>query len=126
MKKNSIVLIMCALVFISCSMGLYFIAANTTTAHLDLDSPGYDRIGFYFAQHNQLINPERGYVIPVQTLGYPLFLGLIYKILGHQYNWVIVIQVLLSLLAGLIVFTLANQLFGQQVALVSACSKICG
>ncbi len=121
MKKDSIVLIICALIFISCSIGLYFAAANHTTVHLDLDSPGYDRIGLNFAQHNQLINPERGYVIPVQTLGYPLFLGLIYKIFGHQYNWVIVIQVLLSLLAGLIIFVLAKQLFGEQVALVSTC-----
>ena len=120
MKKEHVFLVICAAIFISYSIGLYYAAADTTTAHLDLDSPGYDRIGMHFSYHNQLVNPDRSGVIPIQTLGYPFFLGVIYKLFGHDYAYVIIIQVLLSLLAGWLLYLIAQRLFGKRVALVTA------
>ena len=117
MKKESL-FFLSILIFCTCSFGLYFLTAHKD-AHLDLDSQGYDEIAHQFAQKNQLINPERGSVIPVQTLGYPLFMGMIYKIFGDHFGYIILMQVLLSLCALLLLYRIALMLFDEQVALVA-------
>jgi 4-amino-4-deoxy-L-arabinose transferase-like glycosyltransferase len=119
MKKEYGFLGFCALIFVSCSIGLYYAAANTTTAHLDLDSPSYDRIGMYFSCHNQLVDPNLHADIPVQTVGYPLFLGIVYKLSGHNYSYVIFLQVLLSLVVGWLLFLIAQDLFNKKVGLIA-------
>ena len=47
---------------------------------------------------------------------YPLFLAGIYKVFGHNYNIVRIIQILLFALTVCIIFTLANDLVGTKMA----------
>lgn len=124
MKKNILILLASAIIFIVCSLGLYFL--NTEPgAHFDLDSSGYDSIGKHFAEANQLINPANGSVIPVQALGYPFFLGIIYKLFGYNLIWVIFFQVLLSLCSIFLLYRIAIMLFGQDVALITVLMSSC-
>ncbi|MFH1689062.1 MAG: glycosyltransferase family 39 protein [Candidatus Eisenbacteria bacterium] len=50
---------------------------------------------------------------------YPYFLGLIYKLFGHNYSAVRVIQSLFGIGSCLLVFSLARKLFGNREALVA-------
>ncbi|MEX0940361.1 MAG: glycosyltransferase family 39 protein [Candidatus Babeliales bacterium] len=111
--------IFCIIFYVFASFFLYFIAANNYDAHLDLDSPGYIRVAQQFAQSNILIDPARGNIIPVQTVGYPLFLGVIYKLFGQNFSFIIILQVLLSMGIAWLLYSIAFMLFNAEVALIT-------
>ncbi|MGE0207099.1 MAG: glycosyltransferase family 39 protein [Candidatus Babeliales bacterium] len=118
MNSTKIVLLCSIVIFCLLSYSLYRINP-AYEAHCDLDSSGYVAIGNYFATDNQLMDPQRGSIIPVQTLGYPFFLGSIYKLFGFHHTWVIIAQILLSLLALLLLYRIAYMLFDEHVAQVT-------
>jgi 4-amino-4-deoxy-L-arabinose transferase-like glycosyltransferase len=94
---------------------LYQLTPNQES-HLEIDSHGYERTATYFAATSQLTDPATPNCHPVQTLAYPLFLGMIYKIFGHSYAWVVMMQLLLAVLCGLLIFYATQQIAGLIAA----------
>jgi len=115
---NHIFLGGCAAIFLACSLLLYR-AISSPSSHLDIDSIGYDRIATHFEHTMNLSDPRDLASAPIQPVGYPLFLGLIYSTLGHHYAQVVIIQLAIMLLIGLLQFTIALQLFNRSIALLS-------
>ncbi|MCL4361736.1 glycosyltransferase family 39 protein [Candidatus Dependentiae bacterium] len=86
---------------------------------LELDSYVYERIAENFLENNILKDPQTE-VMPTISVGYPLFLGLIYKIFGHNFLSVVFIQAFLGLLIIFLIFKIAQILFDTQIALTAA------
>lgn len=51
---------------------------------------------------------------------YPLFLAAVYRVLGYSFYYVQIIQIILSLVGGYLVFKIGKMLYGQTVGLLSA------
>lgn len=101
---------------ISCAL---YMSITHESAHFDIDSHGYDRIAFNFAEHGQLIDPLRPDSAPIQPVGYPFFLGLIYAVGGHQLLPVIMMQILLGVLCIILTFLIAQQIGGTNMAYIA-------
>lgn len=95
---------------------LLFFLTPTPSAHLEIDSCGYERLGTHFASTGHLVDPLNPTHHPIQTLAYPFFLGVIYKIFGHSYAWVVVMQWLLALLCGAMIFRTTRRLADRTTA----------
>ena len=74
-------------IFSIVSMVLYWYAPSVT-AHFEGDSIRY----YFIAQHITLLKE-----IPLEVLGYPVFLSLIYHLISHSMVYIILFQVLLSI-----------------------------
>ena len=110
--------LLCVSIFFSCSCILYR-AASDEQAHYERDSYGYVAIAENFAQTFQLTHPNSN-TMPVQTVGYPLFVGIIFKLFGLHTLPVILAQIILSILSGLLTMKIALLLFGNLSAYISA------
>ena len=87
-------------------------------AHFDIDSYGYQKLALFFTQHKQMIDPECPLHAPVQPLGYPFFMGLVYSFFGVQIPTLIFIQVLLMLASIMLLIYCTQQLFGAAAATI--------
>ncbi len=58
----------------------------------------------------------RAHDAPVQPVGYAFFIGLLYKLFGSHYSIIIFVQILLCIIAGWLLFCIAQRLFNIQVA----------
>jgi 4-amino-4-deoxy-L-arabinose transferase-like glycosyltransferase len=115
-KKNYF---FCTIWVLVSSLFLYYIASPLEYAHFDLDSFGYDRIAKHFCTDNRLLDPTQPGIMPVQTLGYPLFLGIIYKLFKYDYMFIIIAQVILNVLLGLCIYRIAYHLFSASTAVIA-------
>lgn len=80
------------------------------------DQPGYDNFALQMlAGFDWLAVPTS-----IRPPGYPAFLAGIYWILGHNYDAVRFIQVIISSVSVLLIFYLARGVFGRKVAFLSA------
>ena len=96
---------------------LLYKAVPESSAHLELDSVGYDRIALNFMHTGALTDPlQSAALIPVQMVGYPLFLGIIYTIFGYNYGYVVLIQVLLWLIIIYLLYQLTQRVFDNKSA----------
>lgn len=93
------------------------------------DAAGFDEIGRHIAEGKGYrisdgpIEEDKAVLWPP---GYPFFLGLTYKIFGHSYPAVWIIQSIIAAFICILIFFIANRLFGREVARVSAIiSAIC-
>lgn len=102
-------------IYVTISLVL-FMSAPTMLSHYEIDSFSYARVADYFYTHTQLRDSTDGANPPVYPLGYPLFVGLLYKLTGPTLSIVIVAQVLLALLTFVLLFTTAATLCGITVA----------
>lgn len=107
----------CAVLFISLSFMIYR-AAPSTNAHLEIDSIEYTSIAENFLETGSFVGKSRN--MPVHTLGYPYFLGLIFKACGSSIAVIVFFQILLSLLCGSMIVLISYYLFSMRVALISA------
>lgn len=84
-------------------------------AHSDIDSKAYiDHAHLLYTNHS-FAWPKEGK--PYYVLGYPFLLGVVYQLAGEESPWAIVLfQLLVSLLTGLLLFSLAYQLSGPWPA----------
>lgn len=89
MLRDRAILIFSILFFIIISFFLYWYAPDAT-AHFRSDSIRYD----FIAHHFSFIKD-----VQLEMFGYPLFLGLVYKLFGCSVGFVILVQVLLSLIS---------------------------
>jgi len=98
---------------------LLYCQVPNESAHFDIDSYGYQDRAVNFYYNNQLLDsttPERA---PVQPVGYPFFMGLMYKLFGVQVSAVVGVQVVLMAIVIVLLMAIAGQLFGPAVAFVS-------
>ncbi len=97
---------------------LLFLAVPTPQGHLEIDSHGYERLATHFEQTGQLLDPLKPTCHPIQTLGYPLFLGLVYKVFGHSYGWIVFLQMLLAIACGLMLYSLTTRMVNTTTGLI--------
>lgn len=117
MYKN-IALLASALIFVLFS-GLLFYQIPHPMACFDVDSTGYERLACNFQEKNSLCDPANPERMPIQTVGYPFFMGTVYKFFGHNYHAVIAAQVILGLFAVWFTFLIAAHLFSDLVAAIA-------
>lgn len=101
------------------SYQLWILAAKVGDAHFDLDSPYYVRVAEHFAHTGRLVDPEKPKVIPLQTLGYPFFVGTIFKFFGEDFNYVVLLQIVLNICIGFFIFSIAQILFNRSIACIA-------
>jgi hypothetical protein len=118
-RTNVMFMSVCSLLFVTLSLWIFYNVPSVNSC-IEIDSVGYDRLAHNFQEHTSLLDPLHPHKAPVQTVGYPLCVGLIYKICGHVYWPVIALQVLLCLLALLLTYSIAAQLFGSYVSMITA------
>ena len=88
-----------------------------------IDAVGYDAIGKNIAEGNGYrtsggpLENDDAVVCPP---AYPFFLGLIYKIFGHSYTAVWVIQSVMGAFVCFLIYSIAYRIFGPEVARISA------
>ena len=114
MKKNYFVYFF-ILFFIGFSYFFYYFV-DAQQPHQDIDSKAYIENAHLFAKH---LNFSQRSDFPYYTLGYPIILGLLYKVCGDDYCWVVIFQMLLALLSGLLMAAIAKRLFGEQAGVVT-------
>ena len=107
-----------AVLFLGLSAALYK-AVPSRHSHFDRDSVGYDRIARTFVATGHLADPGVRGGIPIQPIGYPLLIGLLYTFFGPDVRSVIVLQLVLSLLCIGLIFVIAGRLFAQPIAKVA-------
>lgn len=108
-----------AALFVALSALLYYLVP-TSESCLVTDSTGYDRVACHFSATNDLADPRDPDQALVQTVGYHLFVGMVYKLFGHQYWPVIWLQIILSIFSFWLVFLIASYLFSPRVAALSS------
>ena len=106
-------------IFLFASIFLY-INVSSVNSHQDIDSKAYITNAIRFYNHNSFIEPGQTADIPYYSMGYALFIGIIYKIFGVNNDFALIwIQVLLALLTGFLIFKITNYLFDKKTALIS-------
>jgi hypothetical protein len=109
----------CALIFLALSAWLYHATPHHSSC-LDIDSAGYDSLALNFAHTGSLRDPHNPTKAPVQTVGYPFFVGLVYWLFGHTYTPVIWLQIVCMLLSGLLLIGITCTLFDLRCAYLTA------
>jgi len=74
--------------------------------------------GLKFAKQNSLVEDNTNYP-PYFVIGYPFFLGLIYKIFGFNNFFIIWIQILLAVLSGFLIYHICRRQFNEKIALIA-------
>lgn len=114
--KSKIFLPLFILLLILCILkGLYiqwYIKNNPYYKAVMWDSTEYDAMAQEFLNHS--FWKGNLFILPP---GYPLFLSLVYKLFGHSYFYVLLIQNALTLLSLILLFILVKNLFNETVAL---------
>jgi len=88
-------------------------------SHTDIDSPAYLERAELFCTTNTFARPGEQ-TVPYFTLGYPLIMGLIFKLFGLNKIIIIWFQVLLALITGLLLVIISRRLFNNTVAGITA------
>ncbi len=99
-----------------------FFAAFSRPVVQDDDPGQYDTIGWNIAQGNGFSLARSGPFTPTMLREplYPYFLGVIYKIFGHDYRIAIAFQIVLFALTCLLVYMISKEIFGDKIAAYSA------
>lgn len=119
MKKEYFSVTVFSLLFLILSAVLYM-HVPSTNSHRDVDSAGYEKRALLFAKTGSFVDQEEKLQkkLVQQPRGYPLFISLIYRFSTKDF-YLIWIQILLTLLTGLIFFFGARNLFGPTVASIA-------
>ena len=116
--KQRYIIFLSAFLFFTLSAILFF-SHPVKESCLDIDSYGYDRIGCHFGKTGCLDDPANPGQATVQTVGYHFFVGIFYRLFGHQFWPIIWFQILLTFFSCLFVFLIARLFFGSAVAIIS-------
>lgn len=90
--------------------------ATPPAGHYDVDSYGYDSIAAYFAHTGVLTDPHHPESAPIQPVGYPFFVGIFYKLFGHDVRPILIAQILLMCAALALLMLIAQRVAGTKVA----------
>lgn len=121
-----VLIITTSLLFFITSSWLAYYATPNHDSHFDLDSPTYQRIADNICKRNKYLDPLN-HDIPVQTIGYPLFLAFIQALFGYNLPCIIVIQIIITLLTIMLLYSLNKRLLGipgSRVTLLLSCTNI--
>jgi hypothetical protein len=110
-KRDTIVLILAIGSFVAVSFWL-FISAPSLFVHFSLDSFKYD----FLARNLHEIKS-----IPLEVMGYPFLLHVIYKAAGYSIGTVVFVQTVFSLFSLLLFLRIAKALGGQQTQIFMIC-----
>ena len=105
--------------FFAKSLNDYVRLTNFVDPFQDIDSKGYIYNAEKFYKHNSFFIKNVDEQAPYFSLGYPLFIGLIYKVFKPNPNVVIWIQILLSLFTCFFIFNIAKIIWGSDVGLIA-------
>lgn len=117
-KKTLLLLILFSAIFLNLSL-ILFLQIPTTNFHCDIDSKAYIEKATFLYEKNTLAPIPTQTQFPYYTLGYPIIMGIIFKIFSPQIEWVIFIQILLTLLSAALVFITARRLFNEPIGLIA-------
>jgi hypothetical protein len=109
---------LCILFF--CVQIILLYSLSPRDGHFHIDSPSYDKIAHNFVLTNRLEYKEYPGIIPMHVLGYPLFLGIIYKFFGDQVTIIVFFQMLLCLFTSLLLIRIAACYFNEAIANIIA------
>jgi len=96
---------------------LLYLNVSPVKSHCDIDSKAYLERAELFYKTNSFAR-EGESSPPYFTLGYPLLIGLIFKVCGPSKDAIVLVQVLIALLIGLLLFSIAQRLFNRLVAVI--------
>ena len=115
MSKKTAIMIFILALFIRLLFVLIF-----TYAPLETDAKEYDALGYRLSQGKGYVNAlgePTAYRPPI----YPIFLGSIYYIAGHDLIWVRLMQAVLGAGICVLVFLIASVIFDRTTAVLSGC-----
>lgn len=115
--KSKYFLVFFSIVFLILSTILYF-NIDPIKPHQDIDSQAYIERGLKFANTGSLLEDDLSNP-PYFVVGYPLFIGLIFKFFGQHHFYIILIQVLLALLSGFLIFRICKRFFNETVGIIA-------
>ena len=112
-------IILCTIIYLLLSLIIYK-NVSLTNPHKDIDSGGYEKYAVQFYNTNSFSNftPHKT-AAAQQPLGYPLFLGTIYKLFGHNNSYIIWIQIFLTLLSNFFIYLIASRFFNKTIGLIA-------
>ncbi len=117
-KKTLLLLMLFSAIFLNLSL-ILFLQIPPTNFHCDIDSKAYIEKATFLYEKNTLAPIPTQTQFPYYTLGYPIIMGIIFKIFSPQIEWVILFQILLTLLAAFLIFVTAKRLFNETVGIIS-------
>ena len=105
------------LLFLTLSTILY-LNIYPIKSHQDIDSQAYIERGLKFATTGSLI--ENDINRPTYfVIGYPFFIGLIYKFFGYHHFFIVLIQILLALFSGFLIYRICRRFFNETIARIA-------
>ncbi|MBU4269741.1 glycosyltransferase family 39 protein [Candidatus Dependentiae bacterium] len=121
MSNKSVYLLAFSIIFLFFSKSLYDYVrlTNFVDPFQDIDSKGYIYNAEKFYKHNSFFIKNIDETAPYFSLGYPLFLGVAYKIFKPESNIVIWLQILLSLFTCFLIFHIAKIIWGVNVGIIA-------
>lgn len=84
------------------------------------DALAYDQEGYHLAFSSGVLTSEKGPVAISKGPVYPLFLAGVYRLFGHHYAAVRVVQAILSTLAVAFIYGIAILVFDHRTAIIAA------
>ncbi len=121
MKYKEIYLLVFSVVFLllANSLNKYVKTTNYVDTFQDIDSKGYIYNADRFYKHGVFVT-KNDTNVPYFSLGYPAFIGSVYKYFNNaDNNDVIWIQIFLALISCFFIFYTTNIIFGSSVAVVA-------
>jgi 4-amino-4-deoxy-L-arabinose transferase-like glycosyltransferase len=117
-KKTLLFLILFSLIFLNLAL-LIFLRVSPLNSFCDIDSKAYIEKATILSERNSLAPEAHQGQLPYYTLGYPIIIGIIFKIFSSQIGWLILIQILLTLLSAFLIFVTARRLFNETVGTIA-------
>lgn len=119
LSKNNFFITLFSCIYLTMSLVLY-LNVSSQNPHREIDSGGYEKQALLFYKTGSFVSAtNKTPPLVQQPLGYPLFMGIIYKTFGTQDLFLIWMQILLTLLCALLLFFATKHLFGNTVALIA-------
>ena len=114
-----------SLIYLILSFFLYRGIPQNNNIHRDVDSQNYVDKATLFYKEGVFFEGKKPPLVQ-QPIGYPLFIGTIYKMFGTKNSnpptsdaVLIWIQILLTIFSGILLFFAAKHIFGQNIALIT-------
>jgi len=114
MSQNKLIII--SIFFIAVLSGLFW-NQKIFGQPISSDQLGYDGIAMDILSNGQFTDHGQ---LTIREPGYPLFLAVIYKIFGHNYDAVRFVQIIIFGLLAVVIYLLAKDIFGEKVAIFSS------
>lgn len=120
-QKESFIFVLAYIFF---ATSLYFYVPKPQ-GHYDIDSYGYDLIAWHFSQTGTLTDPNSIDSAPIQPVGYPFVMGVLFSLFGHTVIPIIVLQIFLMSCALLLLIYIASTFFNKTIAVLTAFCFLC-